>query len=198
MRSLPSGVRLQKGRFVAGWKQAYLGMFGTVEEAVLEVEKAKAASPKTRRPNPPFKADADIKARLDAMCWVPSTNGRGHLNCVINRKTVQMGNMAWSLYGGQPPAEGQVVDHINRDPSDNRRENLRLVTLKGNALNKASRVFKKKNRWVVRVGKGGCLFHRFYEDKETAELVLKHIKQKLIERETVCTLTIHTEATNGR
>ncbi len=185
MRSLPSGVRMQKGRFVAGWKQKYLGMFGTVEEALLAVEKAKSASPKTRRPNPPFKADEDIQDRLDSMCWVPSASGKGHLNCVIKRKTVQMGNVAWAMYGGPPPVEGQVVDHINRDPSDNRRENLRLVTSKGNALNKNSRVFKKKNRWVARVGSGGCLFHRFYDDQETAELVLKHIKQKMIEEETL-------------
>jgi hypothetical protein len=150
---------------------------------------------KSRRPNPPFKADCDIQTILDEMCWCVASKGRGHLQCGgQGRKTVQMGNVAWRLYGGQSPEDSQIVDHINRDPSDNRRENLRLVTLKGNARNKASRVFKKKNRWVVRVGKGGCLFYRFYDDKETAELVLKNVKQKLIEQETICNLAIDTEA----
>lgn len=197
MRSLPSGVRVQKGRFVAGWRQRYLGMFGTVEEAVAAVEKARSENPKTRKVNPTFTADNDIKEQLNAMCWCLASSGKGHLQtCGQGRKTIQMGNMAWSLYGGPTPAKGQVVDHINRDPSDNRRENLRLVTEKGNALNKASKVRKKKNRWEVRIGSGGCLFHRFYEDQETAELVLKNIKQKLIEREIIFVLPIHAEATN--
>jgi hypothetical protein len=34
------------------------------------------------------------------------------------------------------PKEGEVVDHINRDPLDNRRKNLRIVNRRQNALNK--------------------------------------------------------------
>ena len=47
---------------------------------------------------------------------------------------------------------GQYVDHINRDPSDNRRSNLRLVTHQQNILNNAAAGAswdKKRKRWCV-------------------------------------------------
>ncbi len=50
--------------------------------------------------------------------------------------------------------KGSVVDHINRNPLDNRRENLRVVSKSENALNsirsiKAKAVYyeKSRNRW---------------------------------------------------
>ena len=42
--------------------------------------------------------------------------------------------VVWTWFNGEIP-EGMIVDHINQDPSDDRLENLRLVTKSGNSRN---------------------------------------------------------------
>lgn len=73
---------------------------------------------------------------------------------------------------------GELVDHINGDTLDNRRDNLRICTIiesnrnRGKASGKTSRflgVYRKGNRWVAQIGIGrryttiGC-----YEAEEDA------------------------------
>ncbi|WP_087139080.1 HNH endonuclease [Brevundimonas diminuta] len=59
---------------------------------------------------------------------------------------------------------GQVVDHINRDPLDNRRENLRLCTAAENVRNRSPAsgrtfkgVFRNGRRWTARIRINGVL-----------------------------------------
>ena len=61
----------------------------------------------------------------------PSTNG--HLQIHIDRKKYYAHRLAWLYTHGEWPSDG--VDHIGRDPSDNRLENLRLATQAENGQN---------------------------------------------------------------
>lgn len=60
------------------------------------------------------------------------------------------------------PLKGKQIDHINGDTLDNRRENLRIVSVRENASNKEANrngkiigVHKQKNRWRAIIWKGG-------------------------------------------
>lgn len=61
-------------------------------------------------------------------------NSRGYRVLCIERKTVQAHRIAWFLHYGSWP-NGQI-DHINRDPKDNRIENLRDATASENCRNR--------------------------------------------------------------
>jgi len=63
----------------------------------------------------------------------------------------------WTMLYGPIP-EGMTIDHINRDPWDNRLSNLRLATKSENQRNRAaSRRNKLRLKGVSRQG-GTCLF----------------------------------------
>jgi hypothetical protein len=76
--------------------------------------------------------------------------------------------VGWKIYRMLEPVipKGMVVDHINRDRLDNRRENLRICTIAENGYNKTKvnseksgstykGVKKTKNGWTASVTKDG-------------------------------------------
>lgn len=77
------------------------------------------------------------------------------------------------------PEKGLVVDHINGNPLDNRRSNLRFATIQQNSWNRRKKPTRKyrnitkrkiSGNWYVRIVKGGVI-HYIGEIKSEKEAV---------------------------
>ena len=83
------------------------------------------------------------------MPWLAGKNGQKYyVYCHIKRKRIFLHRF---LLKATP---GQIVDHINRNPLDNRRANLRFATARQNALNADHALSASGYRGVTR-GKVG-------------------------------------------
>lgn len=68
----------------------------------------------------------------------------GHYVIGIGRKTYLAHRLAWLYVHGEWP--NGILDHINRDRTDNRIENLRLITKAGNSINRDAPANSKTGR----------------------------------------------------
>jgi hypothetical protein len=106
-------------------------------------------------------------------------NGKGYLSLQINRKRYYLHRLAWFYTHGQWPSE---LDHINRDKSDNRIFNLRIVSRRQNNFNTGLRKdntsghkgvcwYPQNRKWCARSFTNGRYIHiGIYETKEAAIL----------------------------
>ena len=60
-------------------------------------------------------------------------------------------HVIWYYMTGKFPEKGKVIDHVNRDPSDNKWKNLRKCTKKDNAQNTNLRNSYYKNMFLAHV-----------------------------------------------
>jgi hypothetical protein len=117
--------------------------------------------------------DVDDLWRLQGRAWHLAANVRV-------ATTERQGDKRRTIYLARVIAEvtdpHMVVDHINHNPLDNRKENLRICEQKQNTYNRRIGsnntsgflgVTKYKDRWRARVGKNGL--HKVAGTFETAE-----------------------------
>lgn len=105
----------------------------------------------------------------------------GYLVIKVNKISLKVHRIAWYLYYGVD-AEG-MIDHINGDRTDNRIENMRVVSFIENSKNRginknntsgAKGVVKKGNKYYARIGFNGIkLFIGSYNTLEDAEVAYK-------------------------
>jgi hypothetical protein len=82
---------------------------------------------------PSFQIDEEFADPVLAYKW--SLHSCGYMQIGVNGKTVLLHRFVWELrYGEAPPC----IDHINRDPRDNRICNLRVATQSLNMRNTRS------------------------------------------------------------
>ena len=110
------------------------------------------------RPSSPL---ARVKAGQPAGC----KDHRGYWVVSVGKKRFYAHRIIWELEQG-PLADGLVIDHIDRDKSNNRLENLRLVSESENARNRSS----KKGRYA-RLSSSGRKWHSYCSDKVTNKYI---------------------------
>jgi hypothetical protein len=81
-----------------------------------------------------------------------------YITCQINNKAFQVHRLIYWFNSGEEPLKGDIIDHINNNPSDNRYENLRLVTRVENGYNVKSTnelrgvdYIKRNDNWLARI-----------------------------------------------
>lgn len=122
----------------------------------------------------------------------------GHFNGKNKRKTISMHRLIMKRIIGRELKKSEVVDHINHDPLDNRRENLRIVTRRQNTQNKKTKgtskypgVYwnKEKKKWKAEIRLEGKKTHLGYFsiEKEAAKAYEQALREHVGE-ELVCKL----------
>lgn len=96
----------------------------------------------------------------------------GYIRIRFNKKCIQAGRLAFYLMTGEWPTG--VIDHEDRNPSNNKWINLRDVTQQVNTLNKFAKGYYRTpyNKFLVQVRyKGEMFYQNNFDDEELAELV---------------------------
>lgn len=96
---------------------------------------------------------------------VGSLQSEGYWVFKYNKKTYRAHRVVYFLLNPKSVMEGLVVDHIDRNPSNNKIENLRLCTETENHYNRWRKGTKLKgttrsgNRWLAQIQVGGKKMH---------------------------------------
>ena len=132
----------------------------------------------TNNTNAEFYIDKEDYLKVKDICWYESSNGY-IMHKDSKKRVIQLHRFIMN------PPKGLVVDHINHNRKDNRKNNLKICTQKENCLNrkeKAKGITKAKRNnniyYIVQLrGKYiGC-----FKDLNEAEKVKKEIERNYID-----------------
>ena len=130
----------------------------------------------------------DRNSRTKAGMRAGSPDKDGYIIVRLNGRGYRAHRLIWAMHGN-PPAE--TIDHINRDPSDNRIENLRAASnseqhcnigLPANNRSGVKGVFWRKdtNDWLGRVCFRGKAYHAgIFNTKEDCAKAVEALREHL-------------------
>lgn len=113
--------------------------------------------------------------------------GNGYISVGIFGRRYLAHRIVWIMHNGAIPS-GMQIDHINHDRSDNRIENLRVVSNKTNAMNQGLRSNntsgvtgvnwnKRKQKWCAEVWSNGKKIHvGYFSEIIDAENAVKDVR----------------------
>jgi hypothetical protein len=76
----------------------------------------------------------EIKRKGKVAGWVDE---KGYRRLRFKNRTLFANRVAWAIGNNQQPPIDMVVDHIDEDPSNNRLNNLRLLTISQNSARRS-------------------------------------------------------------
>lgn len=100
----------------------------------------------------PFLIDAEDYDRIKGFYWRKSQN-KGYIETFADHKRTLLHRLIMNA------KEGEVIDHINHQTADNRKANLRVVTMMQNAINRKTRSTNTSGCTGVCYHKGGGRKH---------------------------------------
>ena len=119
-----------------------------------------------------------------------TTTKAGYSKVQINKVVYSTHRLVWVLFNKEIPLDKQI-DHIDRNPSNNKIENLRLVDAVSNALNKKCRMSNtgirgvSKDRDYYKVSftvKGKSIHVGNFKKFEEAQKVAEEYYSKIVEK----------------
>ena len=114
-----------------------------------------------------WSGDYAPRARRGQVAGKP--NKKGYTNIGWKHKSYLAHRIIWLMHSGKWPTHD--IDHIDRNPRNNRIENLRHVTRSQNKMNMGAKadnkigikgVNRKRGRWVAQIQKDGKKTHLGY------------------------------------
>ena len=121
-------------------------------------------------------------------CMTP----RGYITCTVHHTRMDLHRLIWIYFNGPYDCKTKELDHIDRNVSNNKIENLRCVSKTVNRLNadvnktntsgyRGVYFDKQRRKWCARcMVHGKQVYLGFYTDvKDAGEAVLNYIKQTI-------------------
>ncbi|MCU5407988.1 HNH endonuclease [Bacillus cereus] len=130
--------------------------------------------PVVRRNGDIHEVIVDSDFEIDRKVWVGIKKGAAYAGVRIDGKNKKLHRYILGIHNEDPK---MLVDHINGNTLDNRRENLRICTPLQNQANKKSKGYcwdKQTKKWRARLGMNGklkCL--GFFNTPEEAQQVYR-------------------------
>lgn len=114
-------------------------------------------------------------------------NSSGYLVCTIHKKSYYVHRLAWLYMTGDWPHE--IIDHVNRDKTDNRWRNLRAASYSQNGANRIASSNNacgakgvrqgSRNRWRAQIGIKGIYYNLgSFDTVEAAEAAYQNAAKR--------------------